>query len=107
MRNRLFVAAVVSAVVAPLALAASSHADPTTTPNGPWPAANEQNLNAILGYDQLWDTLESIERRSHGAMTRGCSKVKPMKPAQEEATMSGTTARADSPRFALSGSSAG
>lgn len=68
MRKRLFVAAVVSAVVAPLALAASSHADPTTTPNGPWPAANEQNLNAILGYDQLWDTLESIERRSHGAV---------------------------------------
>ena len=68
MRKRLFAAALVPAVVAPLALATSSHADPPTTPNGPWPAANEQNLNAIHSYDQLWDTLESIEHRSRGAV---------------------------------------
>ena len=68
MRKRLFAAALAPAVVAPLALATSSHADPPTTPNGPWPAANERNLNAIHSYDQLWDTLESIEHRSRGAV---------------------------------------
>lgn len=67
MRTRLLAAAAAAAIAVPLALVTSSSADPTTTPNGPWPAADKENLNAIHSYEQLWSTLESIQHRAKGA----------------------------------------
>jgi predicted deacylase len=69
MRVRLIAAATALAASAawPMSLMAPSHADPTTVPNGPWPAENDENLAAIHSYEQLWSTLESIERRASGA----------------------------------------
>ncbi|MPZ63362.1 MAG: hypothetical protein GEU93_19180 [Propionibacteriales bacterium] len=69
MRTRFLAAATVAAtaIAVPLALVTPSYADPTTTPNGPWPAAEEENLNSIHSYEQLWSTLESIQRRARGA----------------------------------------
>src|SRR5688572_14848743 len=67
MRTRMLVATAATALLAPLALFASSQADPATTPNGPWPTTDQDNLNAIHSYDQLWSTLRSIQSRSKGA----------------------------------------
>lgn len=64
---RVAAAAAATAIAVPLALVTPSSADPTTIPNGPWPAAGEENLNAIYSYEQLWSTLESIQRRAKGA----------------------------------------
>jgi predicted deacylase len=69
MRARVLAAATAAASVVAVssALVTSSSADPTTTPNGPWPATEMENLNAIYSYEQLWSTLESIQRRASGA----------------------------------------
>lgn len=69
MKPRILAAAAASAIAAPLLLTGTSQADPTTTPNGPWPAANEENLSSLHSYEQLWSTLESIEHRAKGALT--------------------------------------
>ncbi len=69
MKKRLLAAAAASAIAVPLLLSAPSQADPDTKPNGPWPAADQQSLSSIHGYDQLWSTLESIEHRAKGAVT--------------------------------------
>jgi predicted deacylase len=65
----MLIAAAVTALVAPLALLAPSQADPTTTPNGPWPPTDKENLNAIHSYEQLWSTLGSIQRRAQGSFS--------------------------------------
>jgi len=69
MKPRILAAAAASAIAAPLLLTGTSQADPTTTPNGPWPRANEENLSSLHSYEQLWSTLESIEHRAKGALT--------------------------------------
>jgi predicted deacylase len=48
---------------------APSSADPDTTPGGPWPAENEENLAAIHSYEELWSTLESIQSRATGTFS--------------------------------------
>jgi predicted deacylase len=65
----MLIMAAVTALLAPLALLAPSQADPTTTPNGPWPPTDKENLNAIHSYEQLWSTLGSIERRAKGSFS--------------------------------------
>jgi len=57
---------VASLAVLPLALTAPAMADPQSTPNGPWPGENPPNIAALRSYEQLWQTLESIENRSSG-----------------------------------------
>ncbi|MGH3362065.1 MAG: M14 family zinc carboxypeptidase [Nocardioides sp.] len=54
------------ALAATAALTAPATADPETVPNGPWTAGDDENVNAIHSYDQLWSTLESIEGRAQG-----------------------------------------
>lgn len=56
-----------AALSAPLVLASTAVAEPQSTPNGPWEGANDANLAALHGYDQLWATLEQIESRAKGA----------------------------------------
>ena len=48
-------------------LASPALADPVTVPGGPWDDGNE-NVKAIHGYEQLWDTLRTIERSSGGTI---------------------------------------
>lgn len=67
MHFRLIAAFAASAIALPLALVTPSGAAPTTTPNGPWPAADQRNLSSMHTYEQLWSTLESIDRRAQGA----------------------------------------
>ncbi|MBY5163985.1 M14 family zinc carboxypeptidase [Salsipaludibacter albus] len=62
---RAFLAAAALVAVA----AVPAVADPSTTPNGPWPGENDPNLAALRSYEQLWDTLERIEQRASGAFT--------------------------------------
>jgi len=50
-----------------VALASPSVAEPQTTPGGPWDDGSE-NVSAIHSYDQLWDTLRSLERSSGGSI---------------------------------------
>ena len=57
-------AALAAAVLLPVGLTAPAVADPQTTPNGPW---GDANLAAIHSYEQLWSTLESVERRAQGS----------------------------------------
>ena len=52
--------------VVPVGLAVPAAADPQSTPNGPWPGNNPPNIAALRSYEQLWDTLETIEHRAHG-----------------------------------------
>ncbi len=44
-------------------------AEPQSKPNGPWPT-DEQNISlaALRSYDQLWKTLEQIDKRAKGAI---------------------------------------
>ena len=57
-------AALAAAVLLPVGLTAPAAADPQTTPNGPW---GDANLAAIHSYEQLWSTLESVDRRAQGS----------------------------------------
>jgi hypothetical protein len=67
MRTRLILAATMAAAL-PVALLAPTSADPPdTTPGGPWPVDDWENVQAIRSYEQLWSTLESIEGRAQGA----------------------------------------
>lgn len=69
MKRTFLAAAAASALAVPLLLTGPSQADPTTTPNGPWPAGDKENLSSIHSFDQLWGTLETIERRAKGSFT--------------------------------------
>ncbi|QYJ04497.1 hypothetical protein KUV85_02110 [Nocardioides panacisoli] len=69
MKKRVLAAAAAVAIAGPLLLAGSSQADPTTTPNGPWPPNDKENLSSIHSYEQLWGTLESIEKRAKGTFS--------------------------------------
>lgn len=53
--------------VIPFVLVGPAAANPQSTPNGPWPGENPSNIAALRSYEQLWDTLESIEGRAQGA----------------------------------------
>jgi hypothetical protein len=65
--KRSLVALAAAALIAPLAVTATASADPQSVPNGPWQGANDANLAAIHSYDQLWSTLEQIDKNAKGA----------------------------------------
>lgn len=62
-----FAAVAASLALVPMGFAATASADPQTTPNGPWTGENGSSLAGIHSYEQLWSTLEQIERRAKGA----------------------------------------
>jgi predicted deacylase len=63
--NRL-IALAAAFTLLPLGLTATAAADPQTTPNGPWSGERSSNLAAIHSYEQLWSTLEQIDKRAQG-----------------------------------------
>ncbi len=68
--RRFLRAGAVAALALAMAVPTAALADPQSTPNGPWITDEQEvNLNALLSYEQLWDTLERIENSSQGAMT--------------------------------------
>ena len=66
--RRPLMAVAAAAVAAPLLFSASAAAEPPQSkPNGPWQGANDANLAGLHSYEQLWTTLERLEKRAQGA----------------------------------------
>jgi hypothetical protein len=64
--KRRLVALAAALTLVPLGVGATAAADPQTTPNGPWSGENGSSLSAIHSYEELWSTLEQVERRAKG-----------------------------------------
>ncbi len=64
-RTALAIAA--ATLAAPLLLTGAAVAEPPSKPNGPWQGANDANLAGLHSYEQLWATLEQMERRAKGS----------------------------------------
>lgn len=66
MKRRL-IALLAASVVISTGLTASAAAQSQSQPNGPWPGENRSSISAMHSYEELWDTLETLEHRAKGA----------------------------------------